>query len=232
VASSVSADAPEALGVGKAALDALLERAETGAIAPGLRRDALARFEELPLHRTIRSSRGWRRDLDKVDLSRLDASAAGADCVAIEISAEAAARGVVAVSLADAARDHAERFSAARGTALDGRDDKFASLALAFQNAGAFVFVPADVRLDEPITIRYAAPAGGLFPYTLIVLETGAAATVIERFEAPPPARSSAASARSLRRSAPKRASSHTKLCPTMRRSWPRAPQPSARERL
>ena len=183
MASSVSADAPEALGVGKAALDALLERAETGAIAPGLRRDALARFEELPLHRTIRSSRGWRRDLDKVDLSRLDASAAGADCVAIEISAEAAARGVVAMSLADAARDHAERFSAARGTALDGRDDKFASLALAFQNAGAFVFVPADVRLDEPITIRYAAPAGGLFPYTLIVLETGAAATVIERFE-------------------------------------------------
>jgi FeS assembly protein SufD len=183
VASSVSADAPAALGVGKAALETFLEGGETGAIAPGLRRDALARFEELPLHRTIRSSRGWKRDLDKVDLSRLDASAAGGGCVAIEVSAEASARGVVAVPFADAARDHAELFSTARGSALDGRNDKFASLTLAFQNSGAFVYVPAGVRLDEPITIAYTAPAEGLFPYTLIVLESGAAATVIERFE-------------------------------------------------
>jgi FeS assembly protein SufD len=168
--------ASEAFGVGKEALEALVERRGENAIAAGRRRDALARFEELPVRRTIRSSRGWKRDLEKVDLGALIPAETGDGSLLIEIPASASASGIVALPFARAARDHAERF----GT----RDDKFAALTMAFQNAGAFVFVPAGVQhLDEPITLTYTAPAEGLFPYTLIVLESGAAATVVERYE-------------------------------------------------
>ena len=180
---SLSARAPEALGVGKAALEALLERRGPGALPAESRRDALARFEELPLRRTIRSSRGWKRDLEKVDLAAVDAAAAGDGCVEIALPAAAAALGVIATSFERGASEHAARFSAALGSAIDGRDDKFAALSLAFQNAGAFFYFPAGVRLDDPISITYTAPAGGLFPYTLIVLEHGAAATIVERVE-------------------------------------------------
>ncbi len=179
---SLSAEAPEALGVGTAALDALLERRGPGAIAPDARRQALAAFDSLPVHRAIKSSRGWKRDLTKVDLSGLSAADAPA-CVDVSLPEGAAARGVVATSLETAARERGALVASSLGRALDARGDKFAALGLAFQNAGAFVFVPKGVRLDEPIEVRYSAPAGGLFPYTLILLEDGAAATVVERFE-------------------------------------------------
>lgn len=179
---SLSAGA-ETLGIGKAALDAFLERRGAGAVSPELRRDALARFEELPVHRVIRSSRGWKRDLESVDLSTVDASEAEADAVDIALPASAAARGAIALSFAEAQRDRREPFDAALRGVTAGREDKFGSLALAFQNTGAFVFVPEGVRLDEPITLRYRAPRGGLFPFTLIVLGDGAAATVVEQID-------------------------------------------------
>jgi Fe-S cluster assembly protein SufD len=167
--------------VGRPALDAFLASG-AGAIAANERRDALARFEELPVRRVIRSSRGWKRDLEKVDLSALEPAHAE-DRAVIELPDGAHARGVVALTLSQAVREHAGLVAEARGSALDVRHDKFASLTVAFQNCGAFVFVPAGVQLDGPILVTYSATARGLFPYTLVVLQAGASATVVERIE-------------------------------------------------
>jgi FeS assembly protein SufD len=81
------------------------------------------------------------------------------------------------------AREHAATLAGVHGTIVDWRADKFAALATAFQNCGAFVHVPAGVVLDAPIQLVFAtAPdAEAVFPHVVVVLEAGASATVIER---------------------------------------------------
>lgn len=62
-------------------------------------------------------------------------------------------------------------------------ETKFGALTTAFAQLGAFVYVPADVAAEEPITITYDVPRGAaVFPYTVVLAERGARATVIERF--------------------------------------------------
>jgi Fe-S cluster assembly protein SufD len=60
-------------------------------------------------------------------------------------------------------------------------EEKFASLALAFQSGGAFVYVPAGVHLETPIVLTYAASRSAVFPYTLVVAGEGSRVAVIER---------------------------------------------------
>jgi Fe-S cluster assembly protein SufD len=170
-------------GFGKASLESLLAVRGAGAIPAQARFDALARFEELPLTTILKGGRGWKRDLTKLDHSNVRAFEANDATLVPEVPASVAARGVIVSSLAVAARDHAAEFAAAFGTASDTRDDKFASLALAFQDAGFFVYVPAGVQIDEPLILNYAAGEAAYFPYTLIVLGEGARATAIERIK-------------------------------------------------
>lgn len=62
--------------------------------------------------------------------------------------------------------------------------DRFAALATAFQNCGAFVYVPDGVVLDAPIQLVFAANEAyddAVFPQIAVVLGAGARATVIER---------------------------------------------------
>jgi Fe-S cluster assembly protein SufD len=66
---------------------------------------------------------------------------------------------------------------------VDWRADKFAALATAFQNCGAFVHVPKGVQLDAPIQLIFASAPDdeAVFPHVVVVLGEGARATVIER---------------------------------------------------
>ena len=172
-------------GVTGASLDALIERLGAGSIAEKARRDALARFEELPLRQAIRGGRNWKRDLAKLDLSAVatfDPAAAELDVEALSPVARRA--GVTIERFSLALERHRAAFERAFGRAVDTRDDKFASLALAFQNHGAFIDVPAGVVVDEPLVVGYEARDSALFPYTLIALGAGARATVIERLAA------------------------------------------------
>jgi Fe-S cluster assembly protein SufD len=62
--------------------------------------------------------------------------------------------------------------------------DKFAQLAIAFQNCGAFVYVPDGVVVEAPIQLVFANAepnAEAVFPHIVVVLGAGACATVIER---------------------------------------------------
>ena len=64
--------------------------------------------------------------------------------------------------------------------------DPFAQLALAFQNCGAFISVPAGCVLERPIQLLFMnagveADAEAVFPHVVVVLGEGARASIIER---------------------------------------------------
>ena len=170
-------------GVSAAALDALVERFGAGSIPEPQRRNALARFEELPARSSVRGGRTWKHDLAKLDLSELVPFASSGDAeLDLESLSPAARRAGVTIERFSLARErHRVAFDRAFGAALDPRDDTFASLALAFQNHGTFIDVPAGVAIDDPIVIGYEARDTALFPYTLVSLGAGARATIVER---------------------------------------------------
>ena len=165
-------------GFGEDSLASLVAR-DAGAIDPHARRAALARYHALPAPGG-RPGRSWQHDLNKLDFSATE-SVSEAPAVQIRVDETAVRRGLIACDLAQAARDHAEFFTAAFGKALDATSEKFGSLAIAFQNVGAFISIPAGVAVEEPIEVVYRGDRGALFPYTLVVAGEGARATIIER---------------------------------------------------
>jgi len=189
------------VGISSETLELLLAGASP-AFGATARRSALAAYEALPFP-TASYGRYWKHDLHKIDLTHVVTGAAPATgfaapeiftrdarsaqiafidgVVAIELSDALRARGVIVTDLATARRDHASLLEAALGTTVNASADKYAALALAFQNVGAFVYVPAGVAVDHPIVIRYAAVANDAFPYTVISAGENARVTVIEQ---------------------------------------------------
>ncbi len=81
-------------------------------------------------------------------------------------------------------RDLAAQLGPVMHHVVDWRADKFAALATAFRNCGAFVYVPAGAQIDLPIQLIFAntgARDEAVFPHVVVVLGKGARATVIER---------------------------------------------------
>ena len=149
---------------------------ETDAEQQHRRQELLARSFELHSGRE-RPGRFWKIDLETLDYSGLEVRTQPAPAITAPSNPK-----VIACDLASALRTHGEIVRRARGTAVEPGKTKFAALAAALQNTGAFVYVPADIAVDEPIEIAYDASNGALFPYPLVVLERGAQCTVIERF--------------------------------------------------
>jgi Fe-S cluster assembly protein SufD len=196
------ADAQCVLGVSAGALAALIARMGEGSIPSAARYDALARFAELPARGPTRG-RYWKHDLSKLDLSNV-ATLPPSEADANDLLAPSGplagniaytqiddrwlcdARGGLVEPLATARARRSEAFERAFGSAVDTRDDKYASLALAFQNGGAFVAIPDGARIDEPIVIAYEAHHAALFPYTLVYVGAGASATIVERLRTNP----------------------------------------------
>jgi Fe-S cluster assembly protein SufD len=187
-----------------------------------LRREALARFEELPAP-GARPNRGWKYDYAKLpyeDLvwtsGRVESPAmparpvvpprASADetgdvdrpalatenagglyhlgATFVDAPGNVDARVTLLPLDATTARDFAAQLEPALHQIVDWRADKFAALATAFRNCGAFVYVPAGVQLDLPLQLVFAngeARDEAVFPHVVVVLGAGARATVIER---------------------------------------------------
>ncbi len=62
----------------------------------------------------------------------------------------------------------------------DAQGDKFAALHAAVWSGGTVLFVPRGVRIEEPLySLSAISPRGSDFSHTLVVLETGAEATLI-----------------------------------------------------
>src|SRR6185295_6978598 len=64
-------------------------------------------------------------------------------------------------------------------------DDKLAQLTRAGWNQGLVLHVPAGVRLEEPVVLRWAVGEGGraLLTRTVVDLGEGASASVVEELE-------------------------------------------------
>lgn len=139
------------------------------------RQDLLARSFELRSGRE-RPGRFWKIDLEALDYSDVRVAAPAAPQISKPSNGK-----VIACDLASALRTHREVVERTCGRAVDPQQTKYAALAAALQNTGAFVYVPADIAVDDAIEIVYDASQGALFPHTLIVLEHGAQCTVIER---------------------------------------------------
>ena len=92
---------------------------------------------------------------------------------------------LIVCSLADARRDHAALIEPVLNRIVDPHADRFTALATAFQNCGAFVYVPDGVVIDAPIQLLFVhteAEAAAVLPHTVIILGAGARATIIERY--------------------------------------------------
>ncbi len=159
---------------------AVPQNLDTSILDRARRQELLNRAFELRSGRE-RAGQFWKIDLDALDFSAL--TVAGPSSPSISGPNKP---GVIACDLATAAQEHAQLFSKAFGSAVGVLNSKFAALATALCNTGAFVYIPADLAVDEPIEITYAAKDGALFPYTLVLLDRGAQCTIIERIEGRP----------------------------------------------
>ena len=101
------------------------------------------------------------------------------------ISAEAAAAGVRLMTLGGLAMSDYQRFKTLIADPALPDDDKFAAMARAAWTQGAVLIVPAGVRVERPIVIRWRAGAPRTqIARTVIVLEDGAEASVVEELVA------------------------------------------------
>lgn len=92
--------------------------------------------------------------------------------------------GILILPLADAHRSHPELLAQARRQFARRRGDRFTALATAFENCGAFVYVPGGIVLEAPIQLVWSygdAQVEAVFPRIVVLLGAGARATVIER---------------------------------------------------
>jgi len=106
------------------------------------------------------------------------------------LSTAASAAGVELTTIADLARRDPERVRALLddGSILPA-DDRFAQLTRALWSQGVVLDIPAGVRLERPIILRWqaGAPDRALISRTLVTLGDGAAATVLEELVASGP---------------------------------------------
>jgi Fe-S cluster assembly protein SufD len=177
LSSSVLSD-PSTTATARQALYERLGGVPAVPFTPEDRRLALDRFFALRSGRE-KPGRFWR-----IDFETLAPSPAAVDAAAGEYRAENTDSSVVVCDLATAARERPQLLARALGKARAAQS-KFGALAAAFADGGTFVYVPADRASDEPIVIRYVAAAqGAIFPWTIVLAERGARATIIERVTA------------------------------------------------
>jgi Fe-S cluster assembly protein SufD len=143
-------------------------------LARTARADALDRFFSTASGRQ-RPSRFWR-----IDLETVGPESARIDPRAITVRLDNPNSRAIACDLQTASREHSALLRRAFG-ATAASATKFGALARAFAQLGAFVYVPADADC-RPIAIDYSVEAGtAAFPCSVILLERGARATVVER---------------------------------------------------
>ena len=139
----------------------------------------------------------WRR----VELSRfkLDQILASVDVATNEVKTELispvdakalAAQGVIFADFATAVREHGDLVSKLlMAEAVKVTDSYFAALHAIFMRGGVVLYVPAGVHIEEPFRVFHhmAAEQRTGFNHTLVVLEAGAQATLIEDFASDAP---------------------------------------------
>lgn len=150
------------------------------------RREAWALYDRLPL--PSRRDLEWQR-LDirpvLVDLLRAGNGAPVVQASLSSLSSQLATTGFLFSDLNTALAQHGDVVRRYLGRCIPANEpSKFAALHNAFWSVGACLYVPRGVRVAEPleITYRFQGRQAGGFPRTLVILEPGAEATLVQRF--------------------------------------------------
>jgi len=106
--------------------------------------------------------------------------------------------GVILCDLSTAVRQHPEIIEKHLGAQVPIEESKFAALNAALFSGGVFLYVPAGVEITTPVHALYQSgqDLAAVFPRTLIVLEEGASAVVIDEYGSAPDASTNGASPR------------------------------------
>ncbi|MFQ5742628.1 MAG: Fe-S cluster assembly protein SufD [Acidobacteriota bacterium] len=106
--------------------------------------------------------------------------------------------GVILSDLPTAVQLHPDLVEQYLGKTVPSEQGKFAGLNAALFNGGVFLYVPAGVELDLPVStlFRSSQDLSAVFPRTLLVLEEGAAATLIDEYGTSPRAAGNGAAPR------------------------------------
>jgi Fe-S cluster assembly protein SufD len=135
---------------------------------------AFSRYEQLPQPND--RSPGWRR----VSLNGfvLQAPEPAESRFATRASSADVQRGLVICSLTEAIASHQDHVREALGHLHEGKSvGRFAALAQAAWQSGAFIFVPPGFQASEPVSIEFL---GGPYPRLVIVAGANARVTVVE----------------------------------------------------
>ena len=161
-------------GLDRLAVEALSSAANEPSWLRERRLNALARYNEIPA--PTERTEGWRR----LSLAGIDLSAPQPEpwTYVGRVNEKDAARGVLAIPLAEALRSHeslvrevVERRAAVHPLA------KFSSLTDSAWSGGAFVYVPDGVELANPILIEVEAAS---YPRVVVYVGAGAKASISE----------------------------------------------------
>jgi Fe-S cluster assembly protein SufD len=203
------ATAALATGISQTAFDAFLAARNEPAWLTDMRRTAWARFQELPLP-SVREEEWMRTDirLFKLDRYELPDQAAQQPAARIELPHALLAAGVELGGRTAAMNSHSvvgeldskwakqgvlfgglSRMVAEHGELLkpfferrvvDPFKDKFSALNAAVWSGGTLLYVPKNVKLDEPLHSLSAMSENGIdLGKTLVILEPGADATLL-----------------------------------------------------
>jgi Fe-S cluster assembly protein SufD len=107
--------------------------------------------------------------------------------VSTHLDPEAAARGVLFVSLDEAMVRYPDHLADHLHAAVPTLRTRFTALHGAFRTGGTFVYVPKGVRVEAPLQALTYVDRDGLavFPHTVIVLDDGAELSFIDRYVSP-----------------------------------------------
>lgn len=103
-----------------------------------------------------------------------------------EISHELTEQGVIFVDMSTAVHRHGDLVKKHFMTeAVKASDGKFAALHAAFWRGGVFLYVPKHVKAAAPLHSALWSAGGKTFTHTLVVVEEGAEATLIDEYASP-----------------------------------------------
>lgn len=157
----------------------LLSQAQSS-FASNKKKEALEKFEVIPTPKEREED--WRyTNIDKFNLENFDLNGAKTSILAAELSEDLTEKGVILTDINTAL----EKYPIAREHFLKGLNiekDKFVALNAAHFSSGAFLYVPKNTQLDEPIRVNFNFDGQTSVLHSLIVVEPNSKVNIIEEY--------------------------------------------------
>jgi Fe-S cluster assembly protein SufD len=144
-------------------------------------------FEKLPL--PSRRDLEWQRfDIRALNLDKISVPVGDEPSISEKLTGlpgDLAGKGVIFCDMQTAIAKHGELVKQYLGKSIAPDEPmKFAALHAALWNTGTFLYVPRDVQVGIPLEVTYefSGQSAAGFPRTVVVIEPGAEATLVQKF--------------------------------------------------